>query len=375
MNDCAHGPKPVREERRPARDEVEEVAPGILRLQLPISLPGLGHVNCYAMEDDRGVALIDPGLPGPQTTLALQKRLKSAGMSLRHVHTVVITHSHPDHFGQAGMLRRLAGAEIVTHQNFRTFLDPVAEDDDVDLDATPTTSQQRGARSEWDEKAKVDSAIAVDHGPLSPNTPWGGSPYMIPRHRQIKYRLMQFTAGRLIPTPSPTKRVIDDEAIQLGGRSWVAVHTPGHTTDHLCLYDPDANVMISGDHVLPTITPHISGMGLTADPLGDFFDSLDRMDTYADVGTVLPAHGLEFDDLPGRAADIKRHHFERLDTLREASDEIGKGTVSAYMRSLFAERSWGPMAESETYAHLEHLRLAGEAEADGSGSELKYTFS
>ncbi len=328
------------------------------------------------MEDHRGVALIDPGLPGPQTTLALQKRLKSAGMSLRHVHTVVITHSHPDHFGQAGMLRRVAGADVITHQNFRTFLDPVAEDDDVDLDATPTTSQERAARSEWDEKAMVDAAKGqvVDHGPLSPHTPWGGSPYMIPRHRQVKYKIMQFTAGRLIPTPSPTRRVVDAEAIELGGRSWVSVHTPGHTTDHLCLYDPDAKVMISGDHVLPTITPHISGMGLTADPLGEFFESLDRMDNFADVATVLPAHGLEFADLPGRANDIKRHHYERLDTLRESSDEIGKGTVSAYMRSLFAERSWGPMAESETYAHLEHLRLAGEAEADGSGAELTYEF-
>ena len=345
-------------------------------MQLPIALPGLGHVNCYAMEDERGVALIDPGLPGPQTTIALQKRLKSAGMSLRNVHTVVVTHSHPDHFGQAGLLRRVAGAEVVTHKNFRTFLDPVAEDDDVDLDATPTTTVERAERSEWDEKAMVDAARdqPVDHGPLSPHTPWGGSPYMIPKRRQIKYRIMQITAGRLIPTPAPTKRVIDAEVLVLGGREWVAVHTPGHTTDHLCLYDPASKVMVSGDHVLPTITPHISGMGLTADPLAQFFDSLDRMETFAEVESVLPAHGLDFADLPGRAADIKRHHYERLDTLREASDEIGKGTVSDYMRSLFAERSWGPMAESETYAHLEHLRLAGEAEADGSGPQLEYTF-
>ena len=57
--------KQVREERRPARDEAEEVVPGVLRIQLPISLPGLGHVNCYAMEDAKGITLVDPGLPGP----------------------------------------------------------------------------------------------------------------------------------------------------------------------------------------------------------------------------------------------------------------------------------------------------------------------
>jgi hypothetical protein len=31
------------------------------------------------------------------------------------------------------------------------------------------------------------------------------------------------------------------------------------------------------------------------------------------------------------------------------------------MQKLFRERSWGGMAESETYAHLEHLRILGEA--------------
>ena len=47
------------------------MAPGILRSQLPISLPGLGHVNCYFLEDERGVAIVDPGLPGPQSWRAL----------------------------------------------------------------------------------------------------------------------------------------------------------------------------------------------------------------------------------------------------------------------------------------------------------------
>src|SRR5688572_5510597 len=53
----------VRQERRPPEREVSEVAPGVLRIQLPMDMPGLGHVNCYAIEDREGVALIDPGTP------------------------------------------------------------------------------------------------------------------------------------------------------------------------------------------------------------------------------------------------------------------------------------------------------------------------
>ena len=65
----------ARQEQEPARTEVEEVAKNVLRMQLPISLPGLGHVNCYALVDDRGAAVVDPGLPTPASFAALRQRL------------------------------------------------------------------------------------------------------------------------------------------------------------------------------------------------------------------------------------------------------------------------------------------------------------
>jgi len=53
-----------KQEQEPATADITEPAPGVLRMMLPISMPGLGHVNCYALEDDRGFTLVDPGLPG-----------------------------------------------------------------------------------------------------------------------------------------------------------------------------------------------------------------------------------------------------------------------------------------------------------------------
>ena len=70
--------RPRRQEQEPASAEITEMAPGILRSQLPITLPGLGHVNCYFLEDERGVAIVDPGLPGPSSWRALVHRLKAA---------------------------------------------------------------------------------------------------------------------------------------------------------------------------------------------------------------------------------------------------------------------------------------------------------
>jgi glyoxylase-like metal-dependent hydrolase (beta-lactamase superfamily II) len=106
----------LRQEARPASTEVAEVAPGVLRMQLPISMPGLGHVNCYALEDERGLAVVDPGMPGPATWRALTDRLRQVGAAPRAVHTVIVTHSHPDHRATATAGR--ATVEAVTQQVF-----------------------------------------------------------------------------------------------------------------------------------------------------------------------------------------------------------------------------------------------------------------
>ena len=109
---------PRKQEQEDARSEVTQVAPGVLRMELPVAIPGLRHVNCYALLDDEGAALVDPGLPGPSTRQALRQRLGQAGLRESDVHTVVITHSHPDHFGCANWLARSGGARVLAYGTF-----------------------------------------------------------------------------------------------------------------------------------------------------------------------------------------------------------------------------------------------------------------
>jgi glyoxylase-like metal-dependent hydrolase (beta-lactamase superfamily II) len=333
--------RPVREEAQPAVEEITEAAPGILRLQLPIRMPGLGHVNCYALEDERGWTVVDPGLPGQKPWRAMEQRIGAAGFRVADIHTVVVTHSHVDHFGGAGRLRKTAGADVVSSKSFRTWWDP---DDHDDPDA-------------WEG---VD--FSGDRHPWKRTTPWGGEHPKPPFRVRAKFTLARPLMRTLFPTPSPSVRLDDAQTVRLGRRDWVAVHTPGHTPDHLCLYDPEGGVLLSGDHVLPSITPHISGVDAGPDPLTSFEASLDKVKALDGVRHVLPAHGHPFTDLPGRVEAIKRHHVERLDTIRRALGEAGEASVPAMTRALFRPRVWGPMADSETYAHLEHLRLAGEVE-------------
>ena len=344
----------IKQEQEAAGDQVTEVGPNVLRVQLPIALPGLGHVNTYVLLDERGAAVVDPGLPGPATWKALKQRLRAAGVRVRDVHTVIVTHSHPDHFGTAGKLAKAAGAELVTHSAFRTWWAPASHncaDEDVhDVDPTEFASEN----------------------PFRGETPWGGT-YNFSRKRQWQWKLMRTRFLNIFVPPAPTRRLRHGETITLAGREFTATHTPGHTLDHLCLHDPEGGLLFSGDHVLPTITPHISGLGTGRDPLKSFVASLDRVAALADsVRVVLPAHGHPFTDLVGRAEDIKRHHEERLEKLQKVSIALGPATVETLSHELFRPARWGPMAESETYAHLEHLRLAGRADARQENGRLVY---
>ena len=330
-------PRPRKQEQEPASEEVTEVAPGVLRLMLPLQgFTGLGHVNCYALEDERGFAVVDPGMMGRTHWKQLEKRLSDAGIPMSRVHTAVVTHSHPDHFGGAGYLHREVGADIVTHRWFRTWWDPT-EPPDVDPEDLPPSE-----------------------GPVG-RQPWGGKGHHIPWKRRMGFKVAK-RFPKLMAAPRPSVRLADAEPIRLARREWISVHTPGHTADHLCLYDPTTGTMLTGDHVLPTITPHISGL-TSADPLLEFFDSLDKVAAFTDTTTALPAHGHPFTDLQGRVDDIKRHHEQRLDLLRRASADLGRpATVMEMSTYLFSARAQGQMADSETFAHLEHLRHAGQAE-------------
>ena len=357
-----------RQEQETASTEVVEVAPNILRMQLPIRMPGLGHVNMYALLDKNGAAVIDPGLPGPFTWQAIQDRLRQAELKPKDVHTVLITHSHPDHFGGAQRFVKEHGATVVAHRSFRfglakSIVESQPEVSVDDLEAHRSSNENDVEESENSGGHNHNHSSHSDMGWWGGPSPWGGQQPRPPLKRRLLWRVMH-ALGRGMSVPEVTHPVEQGDLVDLADREMFVLHTPGHTADHFCLHDPEAGVFIAGDHVLPTITPHISGISTSEDPLLSFFYSLDRVAEIAGIKQVLPAHGHPFTDLRDRAEAIKRHHYERLDKIHEISGDFGRpASVEEYSQHLFKQRSWGSMAESETFAHLEHLRHAGQAES------------
>ena len=91
-------------------------------MQLPIQMPGLGHVNMYCLLDERRRGGDRPGiagrgeLGGDRRSLARRRTCAS-----RDVHTVIVTHSHPDHFGGAARFAAETGCKVIAHATFRVF--------------------------------------------------------------------------------------------------------------------------------------------------------------------------------------------------------------------------------------------------------------
>ncbi len=167
--------------------------------------------------------------------------------------------------------------------------------------------------------------------------------------------------------PQSHRRLQDGESYVFAGRQWEVIVGRGHSPEHACLYDRDRNVLISGDQVLPTISPNISVWPTEpqANPLQDFFASIDRLEaSLPDDVLVLPAHGRPFRGLHARLEALRKEHTDRLEILldngrepRRAVDVFG----DLFGRAITDGNRI--MATGEALSHLHYLVATGDMTA------------
>jgi glyoxylase-like metal-dependent hydrolase (beta-lactamase superfamily II) len=121
-------------------------------------------------------------------------------------------------------------------------------------------------------------------------------------------------------------------------------------------------VLISGDQVLPRISPVVAVWPAVphADPLDDFLTSLERFRPLPADTFVLPSHGLPFSGLHARLDDLAHHHDKRLEQTLEICAQPSTG--AEVLRRLFT-RELDPhqllFATGESLAHLHYLMAHG----------------
>jgi glyoxylase-like metal-dependent hydrolase (beta-lactamase superfamily II) len=160
----------------------------------------------------------------------------------------------------------------------------------------------------------------------------------------------------------PDVTVRDGEKIAGAGWSFEAVHTPGHTSNHLCFALPDDGVLFSGDHVMGWSTSVI------APPDGDmaaYMASLDKLLARQDA-VYWPTHGPAITEPKEHVRAFIAHRREReagiLDCLR-----AGIGQIDMIVERLYAGLQPGlrRAAARSVHAHLLDLVGRGLVESDG----------
>jgi glyoxylase-like metal-dependent hydrolase (beta-lactamase superfamily II) len=316
-----------------AEHHPQEVIPGLHQLKVPIPNNAIGYVLPYLMEVRGGYAIIDPGWNADESVDTLRNQLGELGLGFNDLKRVIVTHVHPDHYGMAGRIREECGAEVVTHEREVEFIRTRYANPGPLLDRM----------GEW----------LVRHG--------------TPKEEMHDLQYSSMPARRFVEVSEPDWTLTDGETLKMGRLEFHVIWTPGHSPGHICFYEANEQLMLTGDHILPTISPNVSLHPQSEeDPLGDYLRSLARL---RDLPTkkVLPAHEYSFVGLARRIGELEEHHRVRLGEMVAA---IAGGADTAYAVARQATWATGKFddfnawmrraAVGETLSHLRYLANGGQ---------------
>lgn len=213
------------------------------------------------------VAVIDPG-----PLLDSHRDALAGALQGDRVTAILVTHCHSDHSPLAAWLRETTGAPTVA-------FGPHAQNPDwVDDDEPLVTEALDEVGPDADTDADADGAVAAK----------------VEESIDLAFE--------------PDVRVADGDVAAAGeGYTLRAVHTPGHTSNHLCFWFDEARWLFTGDHIMGWSTSVITP------PDGDmrsYFSSLDKVRVLA-PGMLLPTHGEPVRDVPPFIDAFVAHRLER----------------------------------------------------------------
>lgn len=317
-----------------------EVAPNIYLIKVPLPDNPLKQLNSYLIMDEDRPLLIDVGFNRQECEDALRTALEVFHLDFGDV-DVLATHTHPDHVGCLdriwrpsmrvyGHLHSFQEPRTLIRFQSRTFL-PIM--DTVSIDAV---TQRKPTRD-----------FSTDLSPVRGDYP-------------ITY-------------------LEQGDVFKRGGYHFQVIETPGHHITHICLYEPDAKIMFTGDHVLQRITPNISSFMLETDELGDFLESLDKVRDL-DVKIALPGHGDVFEGLAQRVDELKAHHHTRLNEMVALVTEGRHDIIDITSHASWKYPDWQNWAIEqkffslgETLAHLVHAVHCGSIKMTIYGEMVEFS--
>ena len=306
---------------------IKEILPNLYRIRVPLPQSPLRAVNSYVIKAEGQSLIIDTGQNREECMRVMSSGLKELDIDLKKA-DFFITHLHVDHLGLV--------SSLATDTSTIYFNQP---------DAAVVHSV-----GFWERIANF--------------TRMNGFP-----EDELQRAVKGHPAYKYSPTgPLDFNILKEGDTISIGDYSFKCIETPGHTRGHICLYEPNKRLFVSGDHILNDITPNISSESDGRNPLDEYLKSLDKVYDL-EVELVLPGHRGVFKNFKERIQELKSHHQARLN---EVISILEKGNKNAFQ--VASQMSWDinyeswhlfpPMqkwfASGEAFAHLKYLEEKGE---------------
>jgi glyoxylase-like metal-dependent hydrolase (beta-lactamase superfamily II) len=312
----------------------ERVIPGLWRLRLPLPFPGVPHGNAWAIAAGDGVVMIDTGMHEPGSMAQLERAMDQVNLRPALVRLLACTHAHSDHWGQAGPIVDRAGCEFLIHPKY-------------DLMRKEGPEQARARRLEVARQSGVSEAAITAYMERVKDIPSG--------------------VARVV---EPDRMLVPGVEIETDLGTWTVHETPGHTPSHVCLFQAERRLLISGDHVMGRISLFFD-FGYSPDPVAEFLASLDRVDRL-DARLALSGHGKPFVDVHGHIEGNRKLVAERIAATSAALGSEPR-TALEIAPSIYGEPIGfhnGNWLLTQTLCYLHHLELQGQVRReDDQGTE------
>jgi glyoxylase-like metal-dependent hydrolase (beta-lactamase superfamily II) len=164
--------------------------------------------------------------------------------------------------------------------------------------------------------------------------------------------------------PRQFRRLMHGMRLRIGGHEWRCIAGYGHAPEHIALFCPELQTLISGDMVLPRISTNISVYDIEpeANPLPLYLDSIRAMRELPADTLVLPSHGKPFTGLHRRIDQLVAHHDERFAEVLQACAQAPRSAAELlpvmFKRALDMHQT--TFALGEAVAHVHALEAAGQ---------------